>query len=393
MAYSVTVRYGSMGLLGKFKSETALRRGDKVVLRTERGSEDGEIVHPAEALADAPAPADGEVVRALSADDEKELRRIRDEAIPKELAFCRDRIKALELPMKLVDAEHLLGGEKIIFYFLADGRVDFRQLVKDIAREYKTRIELRQIGVRDEARLLAELGHCGQCLCCRSFMKSLEPVTMRMAKSQKATLDPTKISGVCGRLMCCLRYEDKVYGELKTKLPKRGVNVNTRKAAGKVIDTDVLAQTVSIRTVNSNIVRVHVSDIISIEGVGTPQEEASNDAEAAAAEAPNCSATAPCGECPRENDRPSGSIKEAPKPQEQPERPGQRQEQGPGQDQRGDRRERPNQGQGREAGQGGQQHGGQGQGQGQGRRHGRRGRRNRSQRRGNGGGGGGGKQP
>ena len=196
----------------------------------------------------APGQADGEVLRALEPQEEQELLRIREETAPKEMTFCRERVKALNLPMKLVDSEHLLGGEKIIFYFVADGRVDFRQLVKDIAREYKTRIELRQIGVRDEARLLSELGHCGQCLCCKSFMKSLEPVTMRMAKSQKATLDPTKISGVCGRLMCCLRYEDKVYSELKSKLPKRGSMIKTRKASGKVIDIDVLAQIVSIRT-------------------------------------------------------------------------------------------------------------------------------------------------
>jgi len=299
MSYKIIARYGSMGFLGNFTADVpGLRRGDKVVLRTERGIEAGNVVTVfdndnsadpgkvtpgkvargeiarGEVGSGEVAPGevgsggltDGEVIRPLSPDDEREIRRINDEAIPSEMTRCRDHIKLLMLPMKVVDAEHLLGGEKIIFYFVADGRVDFRQLVKDIAREYKTRIELRQIGVRDEARLLSELGHCGQCLCCKTFMKSLEPVTMRMAKSQKATLDPTKISGVCGRLMCCLRYEDKVYSELKTKLPKRGVMVSTKRVSGKVVDTDVLAQIVSIRTSDSNLIRVPASEIVSVEG-------------------------------------------------------------------------------------------------------------------------------
>jgi len=276
MSYKVAARYGAMGFLGTFAAEvTGLHRGDRVVLRTQRGSEVGDIISSdGDTPGEGGAP-DGEVLRLLTAEDENELRRIRDVATPAEMAFCRERIKALELPMKLVDAEHLLGGEKIIFYFVADGRVDFRQLVKDIAREYKTRIELRQIGVRDEARLLSELGHCGQCLCCKSFMKSLEPVTMRMAKSQKATLDPTKISGVCGRLMCCLRYEDKVYSELKAKMPKRGSVVSTRKVTGKVVDMDVLAQVVSIRTNESTLVRVPAGEIVRVEGQATvePDEE------------------------------------------------------------------------------------------------------------------------
>jgi len=253
--------------LGVFTTEIAgLRRGERVALRTERGSEAGDVVEALGEVKEGDAPADGELLRVLAPEDEDRLRRIAQETIPAEMKYCSERIKALELPMKLVDAEHLLGGEKIIFYFVADGRVDFRQLVKDIAREYRTRIELRQIGVRDEARLLSELGHCGQRLCCKCFMKSLEPVTMRMAKSQKATLDPTKISGVCGRLMCCLRYEDRVYSELKGKLPKRGSFVTTAKGSGKVVDCDILAQMVAVKTANANLVRVRACEILSVEG-------------------------------------------------------------------------------------------------------------------------------
>ncbi len=273
MAYKVTVRYGQMGFVKDFDTElSGLRRSDRVVVRTDRGSESGVVVSGA--FESSEGTGNGEVLRQMTGEDEKELRRIKEKAAPAELAYCRERAKELSLGMKIVEAEHLLGGEKIIFYFLAEGRVDFRQLVKDIARQHKTRIELRQIGVRDEARLLAEYGHCGQKLCCGSFMKTLEPVTMRMAKSQKATLDPSKISGVCGRLMCCLRYEDDLYRELKAKLPKKGSMLETAKGSGKVVDVDVLSQTLMIRTANSNMIRVQLSDIVGVEKQGDGRQGA-----------------------------------------------------------------------------------------------------------------------
>jgi cell fate regulator YaaT (PSP1 superfamily) len=409
MAQKVTVRYGAMGMVGIFSTEMpGLRRGQKVVLKTERGTEAGEIVHTAEEMGESQGPVEGEAVRLLSAQDEASIRRVQETQVPKELAFCRDRIKSLELPMKLVDAEHLLGGEKIIFYFLADGRVDFRQLVKDIAREYKTRIELRQIGVRDEARLLAELGHCGQCLCCRSFMKSLEPVTMRMAKSQKATLDPTKISGVCGRLMCCLRYEDKVYTDLKAKLPKRGSMIVTKKATGKLVDADILAQVLTLKTASSNIIRVHVSEVLSIDASGNPPAEARPATADAAQAAPQESACpghgageAPCPNCPQQGQGASRPQGEAPRQEGRRDQQGGRDRQRGGRDQRRERPQGPQQGQGGQAQQGGQgqgqsQQGGQGQGRpGQGQSHGprRHNRRNRPPRSGGSGQGGNGGNP
>ena len=281
MGYRVIARYGAMRLVGDFSTELAgLKRGDAVVVRTDRGSEAAMVVEPPSETSDQERSAGGEVLRLFTSQDKEELRRIETEAIPKEMAFCRKRIGELELPMKLVGAEHLLGGEKIIFYFLADGRVDFRQLVKDIAREYKTRIELRQIGVRDEARLLAEYGHCGQRMCCRSFIKSLEPVTMRMAKSQKATLDPSKISGVCGRLMCCLRYEDGLYRELKQKLPKKGTSVRSAKAEGKVVSFDILAQTVTVQTAGGNLVRLKLDEISKVQPSGREASGGQKDAAA-----------------------------------------------------------------------------------------------------------------
>lgn len=307
MGYRVIVRYGAMGLIGDFSTELAgLKRGDAVVVRTDRGSEAATVIEPPSQTSEQERTTGGEVLRLFTSQDKEELRRIENEAVPKEIAFCRKRIGELELPMKLVGAEHLLGGEKIIFYFLADGRVDFRQLVKDIAREYKTRIELRQIGVRDEARLLAEYGHCGQRMCCRSFIKSLEPVTMRMAKSQKATLDPSKISGVCGRLMCCLRYEDGLYRELKQKLPKKGSLIKSTKADGKVVDFDVLAQAVTVQTAGGNLVRVKLKEISKVQSGGQESadgKDAAADDAAEEAERPANEKSAPREGRPKEGSR------------------------------------------------------------------------------------------
>ena len=152
----------------------------------------------------------------------------------------------MNLPMKIVDAEHILGGERIVFYFMSDGRVDFRDLVRKLAQEYQTRIEMRQIGARDEAKILGDVESCGQKCCCIRYLKSLKPVNMRMAKLQKATLDPSKISGYCGRLKCCLRYEDETYTELKKRLPPRNTLVNTPEGKGRIIDYQVLAQMVMV---------------------------------------------------------------------------------------------------------------------------------------------------
>jgi cell fate regulator YaaT (PSP1 superfamily) len=167
----------------------------------------------------------------------------------------------MSLPMKIVDAEHIFGGERIIFYFMSEGRVDFRELVKKLAQEYQTRIEMRQIGSRDEARILADVESCGQECCCKRFLKILKPVNMRMAKMQKATLDPSKISGYCGRLKCCLRYEDKTYTELKKNLPKRNIKVKTKSGEGKVVDTQILTQLVVVEYENGEKAALSVDEI------------------------------------------------------------------------------------------------------------------------------------
>ena len=248
MTYHVVARYGAMRHIGLFRTEIqSLRRGEQCILRTDRGVELGETVErAAEADPENGKATIGQVLRRATPRDLGRVEEIEQTHAPQEYTFCLGKIREHELPMKLASVEHLFGGDKIIFYFLAEGRVDFRALVKDLAAQYRTRIEMRQIGVRDEARLLADVEHCGRPLCCKTFMKDLAPVTMRMAKAQKTTLDPAKISGRCGRLMCCLRFEDQTYAELREKLPKRGSRVETPQGTGTVAATEVLKQTAMV---------------------------------------------------------------------------------------------------------------------------------------------------
>jgi len=262
MANHVIARYGAMRHIGVFRTDLPLRRGEPCILRTPRGVELGETVDKAYEPEEAEENSTvGQVLRRATERDLQRVQEIEEQIASQEYNFCARKIAEHELPMKLVSVEHLFGGDKIIFYFLAEGRVDFRALVKDLAGQYRTRIEMRQIGVRDEARLLAEVEHCGRELCCRTFMKDLAPVTMRMAKAQKTTLDPTKISGRCGRLMCCLRFEDQVYAELRDNLPKRGTKVRTPRGDGTVITTATLKQTVLVELADNQDETFPVADI------------------------------------------------------------------------------------------------------------------------------------
>ena len=264
MRHILTIRYGVLKNTSDFFAPfNSLRNGDHVIIRSSRGVEFGEVITMVKEIADTDSIENlGEVLRKATLDDKEKQKKITDEMVPVEFKFCQKKIKEHKLLMKLASVEHLFGTKKIIFYFLANGRVDFRELVKDLAKEYQARIEMKQIGVRDEARLLADYEHCGRELCCRAFLKNLEPVTMKMAKNQKATLDPSKISGRCGRLMCCLRYEDKVYEDLKHVLPRKGSIVKTAKGVGEVINYDVLQQQVTVELENKNKIIVSVPDII-----------------------------------------------------------------------------------------------------------------------------------
>jgi len=223
--------------------EPDVRPGDAVIARTDRGVEYALVLtEPERVSADGPRPG-VEVLRKATEEDIAKQKELDAEGRSEEFRYCRDRIEARGLPMKLVRVEKLFGGGRVIFYFLAEGRVDFRDLVRDLAREYRMRIELKQIGARDEAKILGDISYCGRELCCSSWIREMRPVTMKMAKNQKSTLDPSKISGMCGRLLCCLRYEDEVYTELRKNLPKRGkrVRVLSSGQTGMVLHQEVLA--------------------------------------------------------------------------------------------------------------------------------------------------------
>jgi len=245
------VRFGAMRFLGLFSGPegNCFNRGDKVIVCTERGLEVGQVLREADQtiqqqLASAPQ---GQILRTMTPEDMNELRRIQANE-HKEMEICQCYVDQLGLQMKLVDVEHIFGGERIIVYYLADGRVDFRELVRLLAAEFKTRIEMRQIGVRDEAKLLADYGDCGQPVCCNTHLVTMPPVSMKMAKLQKSTLDPTKISGRCGRLKCCLRYEYPIYEQIVEHLPSIGAQVSTPLGPGRVIGQEILARRVLVQT-------------------------------------------------------------------------------------------------------------------------------------------------
>jgi cell fate regulator YaaT (PSP1 superfamily) len=245
------VRHGLTRFVAEFaaKGPQKYARSTPVIVRSSRGVEWGEVLCPATEKTAAYLESQESIGKILRLANEEDARQ-RDEIIRGERAEyegCREMIAEHRLAMQLVDVEHLFGGERLIFYYLAEQRVDFRELVKALAKRYKTRIEMRQIGVRDEAKLLADYGDCGKPVCCNTHLREMPPVSMKMAKIQKATLDPTKISGRCGRLKCCLRYEYDTYEEYRRDLPKVGVMVVTKLGQGKVVAQEILARKVLVR--------------------------------------------------------------------------------------------------------------------------------------------------
>ncbi len=277
---SIGVRYGAMNWIGEFRlpSQTDPKRGTKVVIQSDRGIELGEPVsltcqgcRPSvrrdqiREYIDCSGPEfyrlrAGKVLREASPQDVDEHERL-NRHLRDDIDRCAQLAKQLSLDMKVITAEHLLGGERIVFYFRSEGRVDFRELVRGLAQHYQTRIEMRQVGARDEARLIADYEVCGRECCCKNFLKKLRPITMRMAKLQKSTLDPTKVSGRCGRLRCCLRYEHEGYDELVRKLPRTGARVRTEIGLATVIDRQILTQLVLVRTDDERELAVPVDEI------------------------------------------------------------------------------------------------------------------------------------
>ena len=260
------VRHGAMRQLGEFlpPDRGVVSRRDVVVVRTTRGTEHGEVLCPSspQAVAHIPDPTGGVILRLATADDRKKMADLAD-AEARDMDAGGKLVQQHRLAMQLVAAERLFGGERLIFYFLAEGRVDFRELVKSMAREFHTRIELRQIGVRDEAKLKADFGDCGRPVCCNSFMMVMPPVSMRMAKLQKSTLDPTKISGRCGRLKCCLRFEQDVYEEFQKELPPVGSRVLTNKGQGRVLHHEILARRLLVEFEDGRRLPVAVDEVLT----------------------------------------------------------------------------------------------------------------------------------
>lgn len=280
---TTAVRFGYMRYIGEFTHAPDLKFtcGARVVIQTRRGIEIGEQVSltctgcsksvtreqmkawVASCGEDSFLFDAGRILREATAADLAEYARIQGQCREKK-RFCQDMAHRYKLPMRVVDCESPFGGERIIFYFTAAERVDFRALVKDLAHEYRTRIEMRQVGARDEARLLADFETCGREVCCKVFLKTLRPISMRMAKLQKATLDPSQVSGRCGRLKCCLRYEHVGYEELDKSLPRVGVRIRTSHGDGVIINRQVLTQLVQIRMDNDKIVTVVAEDILEV---------------------------------------------------------------------------------------------------------------------------------
>ncbi len=223
-----------------------IEKGDRVVVETSRGVEYGLVVQGPRLASeeDVVAPVRTILRKATQKDEEVNRRNIESEKEAMEI--CREKIAKHGLEMKLVECEYTFDGNKILFYFTAEGRVDFRELVKDLASVFKTRIELRQIGVRDEARACPGMGVCGRPFCCQTFLPDFIPVSIKMAKDQNLSLNPTKISGACGRLMCCLKYEESTYEDLTRGLPAEGDLVQTPDGAGEVLHVNVLRQLLKV---------------------------------------------------------------------------------------------------------------------------------------------------
>jgi len=224
--------------------EIDLKSGDKVVVKTSRGAEFGEIVSSPMQVPDEEITAPlKKVVRRATEEDKEQLKENKQKE-KEAYKTAEEKILKHKLPMKLIEVEYVFDRSKIIFYFTADGRVDFRELVKDLASVFRTRIELRQIGVRDEAKMVGGLGPCGQRLCCTVFLGDFEPVSIRMAKEQDLPLNPLKISGICGRLMCCLKYEYEAYVDFKKRAPKRGTKFTTEWGPARIVEFNVPKETV-----------------------------------------------------------------------------------------------------------------------------------------------------
>lgn len=278
MSYNVVgIRFKPAGKIYYFNpGELLLSVDDGVIVETSRGIEYGIIViGPREVSEEELVGPLKNVLRLANEEDYHQLKENKDKE-QKAFEICLEKIASHELPMKLVDVEQTFDGNKIIFYFTADGRIDFRELVKDLASVFRTRIELRQIGVRDEAKIMGGLGCCGRELCCASWLSDFASVSIRMAKDQNLSLNPTKISGICGRLMCCLKFENESYEQAKVNFPELGKRVITSDGDGKVSGINIFKDTVSVELRESKLVKEYPLQDIEVECSEGDQVETSD---------------------------------------------------------------------------------------------------------------------
>lgn len=253
MVKVVGVRFKKAGKIYYFDPDQFnIEAGANVIVETARGIEFGEAVIPIRDVADDEIVAPLKKVMRMAT--EEDIKHASDNSKKEKEAFatCLQKIRDHNLDMKLIDVEYTFDNNKILFYFTADGRVDFRELVKDLAAVFKTRIELRQIGVRDESKMMGGIGVCGRVLCCSSYLGEFQPVSIKMAKEQGLSLNPTKISGACGRLMCCLKYEQDAYEQIIKKAPKTGAIVETPDGQGVVVETYLIKEIVKVRLDKGN---------------------------------------------------------------------------------------------------------------------------------------------
>ena len=272
----ISVRFKENGKSYYFDpADAVIQTGDYVIVETARGVECGEVVQGVKELADAAVPKALKPITRMA--DSVDIRRMRQNREDEKRAYrtCQDCIARHGLEMKLVEAEYTLDRSKIMFYFTADGRVDFRELVKDLAGIFHTRIELRQIGVRDEAKLVGGIGVCGRPFCCKSFLSDFAQVSIKMAKEQNLSLSSAKISGACGRLMCCLRFEHEVYEKEYASFPKADTLVSTPAGRGVIVESSFLSGKIKVRLEGdaNSPARVYTKDEIKILGQPRRREQ------------------------------------------------------------------------------------------------------------------------
>ena len=253
MPIVIAVRFKGAGKSYFFDpADMDIHKGGAVIVETTRGVEIGDVTMDPTDVAESEIVAPLKKVLRIATQEDVEHARQNREKEKEALAICQQKIEQHKLDMKLIDVEYTFDNNKILFYFTSDGRVDFRELVKDLASVFKTRIELRQIGVRDEAKILGGIGICGRCLCCKSFLGDFHPVSIKMAKEQGLSLNPTKISGSCGRLMCCLKYEQDAYEYLLSKTPSVGAIVDTDRGRGVVMSVSLLKGLLKVKLDDGN---------------------------------------------------------------------------------------------------------------------------------------------